>query len=297
MYNKLIENLNDLYYFYVVSKEKSFTNAAKTLFVSQPAVTKRIKNLEKRLNVKLIARCGNRISLTEIGELIFKRLEKIFEEIKKIDQDLSVLKNVKISQTLKIGATPSYSKYLLPKFLETFFKIYPNIKIFLYSESSEQLIKLLLANRIDIAIMAKWKNFNFPGYNIFKFREEEIVLVCGSKNPVNERFIDFEDLKKFKFIMRDNSSGTRKFILHELEKRDIELPIIMEAENSELIKILLKENDYFSFLARTTVENELKSGELKEIHLPEKFKVDILLISRTNISKDIINFIQTLSIF
>ncbi len=294
MSNKLLENLNDLNYFYIVAKEQSFSKAAKTLFVSQPAVTKRIKNLEKRIGITLIKRKGSTIELTEIGEIIYNKLDNVFNSLKELDDEIKFLKNIGLAKNIRIGSTPSYSEYLMPKILKNFSKIYPEIKIELFSESSEQLVKMISENKLDIAIIALWKRLNLKDFKFYHFRKEEIVFVCRCNHPLSEHVISFDELEKIELIIRDRSSGTRKYIEEKLTQRGIKLNIKMEAENYRLIKEYLKESDAISFLAKTTVEKELKNGELNQIYLPEKFFIDIGIIASKNTCPEMDKFVEIL---
>jgi len=294
MYNRLLDNLNDLNYFYIVAKEKSFSKAAKTLFVSQPAVTKRIKNLEKRIGITLIKRKGSFIELTEIGEIIFNKLDNVFNSLKELDNEIKFLKDIGLAKNIRIGSTPSYSEYLMPKILKNFSKIYPDIKIELFSESSEQLVRMISENKLDIAIIALWKRLNLKDFKFYHFRKEEIVFVCRCNHPLSEHVISFDELEKIELIIRDRSSGTRKYIEEKLTQRGIKLNIKMEAENYRLIKEYLKESDAISFLAKTTVEKELKNGELNQIYLPEKFFIDIGIIANKNTCPEMDKFVEIL---
>ncbi len=282
MFKKFIENLNDLHFFYVVAKEKSFSAAAKTLFVSQPAVTKRIKNLENRLEISLIRRKHNTIELTEFGEIIYKKLEKIFDELKILDNEIKLLKNIDKASKIRIGTTPSYSEYLMPKIIKKFSKIYPNIKISLFSDSSEQLIDMISQNKLDIALIALWKKLNLRNFKFYPFRKEEIVFICNNNHPFANHIVSFDELANMEFIIRDQSSGTRKYIEDKLKKRGIHLNIKIEVKNYKLIKELVKEGEGISFLTKTTVHQELKNNELSQIFLPEKFIIDIGIIASQN---------------
>ena len=297
MLAKIIESLNDLHYFYVVANEKSFTKAAKTLFVSQPAVTKRIKNLENRLGFTLIKREKNVIELTEYGKIVYKRLNRLFEELKRLDEDLKILKRTDVVREVSIGSPPSYSEYLLPDIIRKFTILYPKLKIKLYSDSSENLINLVLNNKIDLAIIALWKRLNVSQFNFYPLKKEEIVFVCSKNHPFAEHLISFEELKNAEFIIRDPSSGTRKFIEEKLKSRGIKLNIKMEAENYSLIKNLVKNSNAVSFLAKTTVNNELKEGILKQFYLPEKFEIDIGIITNKNTCPELKSFIEILQTF
>ncbi len=294
MFKKFIENLNDLYYFYVVAKEKSFSKAAKTLFVSQPAVTKRIKNLESRLELSLFKREHSHIELTEIGQIIYKHLDNLINNLRQLEDEISALKNIKYAKNIRIGTTPSYSEYLMPEIIKKFSKIYPNIKITHFSDSSKQLIEMLSEKKLDIAIIALWKKLNLKDFKFYPFRKEEIVFVCNKNHPLAEHVVSFDDITKEEFIVRDASSGTRNYIEEKLKKKGIILDIKIEVKNYQLIKELLKQRNALSFLTRTTVKKELETGELKQVILPEQFFIDIGIIANKNTCPEMDKFVEIL---
>ena len=294
MFKKFIENLNDLHFFYVVAKEKSFSAAAKTLFVSQPAVTKRIKNLENRLGFSLIKRKQNSLELTELGEIIYKKLENIFNELRILDNEIKFLRNIDKATKIRIGSTPSYSEYLMPKIIKNFSKIYPNIKISLFSDSSEQLIEMISQNQLDIALIALWKKLNLKDFKFYSFRKEEIIFICNNNHPYANHVISFDELSKMEFIIRDQSSGTRKYIEDKLDKRGIHLNVKIEVKNYKLIKELVKEGEGISFLTKTTVQQELENKELSQIFLPEKFFIDVGIIANKNTCPELDKLVEIL---
>ena len=114
--------------FYSVAKNLSFTKASQELFVSQPAVTKHVRELESLYQVRLFDRLGNKISLTEAGRVLLEHCERILQEYRKLEFDMHLLKNEYVGQ-LRLGASTTIAQYVLPPILARFTEKYPQIEV------------------------------------------------------------------------------------------------------------------------------------------------------------------------
>src|SRR5690554_1094718 len=118
--------------FLAVAENLSFSKAANELFISQPAVTKHIKELESKLNSTLFDRKGNKIYLTKSGEITYGYLKKILHQYEELEFELGRMNNL-FKGTLRIGASSTISQYLLPQVIAEFHKRYPEIELFVYN--------------------------------------------------------------------------------------------------------------------------------------------------------------------
>ena len=138
--------------FLSVAKNLSFTKASQELFVSQPAITKHIQELETCYQVRLFDRQGNKISLTEAGKLLQEHSEKILEDYKRLEYEMHLLHNEYIGD-LKLGASTTISQYVLPPLLANFIAKFPQVNLSLLNGNSREIEAALQEHRIDLGLV------------------------------------------------------------------------------------------------------------------------------------------------
>jgi len=138
--------------FSAVAKKLSFTKAAEELFISQPAVTKHIKELEEQLGVALFTRHGGNISLTQAGQIVLKYAERIFDTYTALGNELAQLSD-SAKGTLRIGASMTVTQYVLPNILALFKQRYPAIQVAFITGNSEFIEQQVTSHKVDIAIV------------------------------------------------------------------------------------------------------------------------------------------------
>ncbi len=259
--------------FYIVAKRLNFTKAANELFITQPAVSKHIHEIETFYRVKLFERNGTRIKLTQAGILLLKQTENLINIYRNIDFELAALsKNVK--GTFKIGASTTVSQYFLPKYLASFKQQFPDVKISLTSNNTEHIENLLTENKIDLGIVEGQSKRKYIKY--ISFVKDEIVLCTRTANPtIKKTVINLDDLYKLPIVVREPGSGSLEVIAAALKKAGVDfsqLNIDMVLENIASIKSYLLNSNSFAFLSVHAVYKELKAGELKIIDVK---KLDI----------------------
>lgn len=249
--------------FFTVANRLSFTKAAKELFITQPAISKHIQELEEQYKIKFFERNGSKISLTNAGELLLKHTKNIFEVYREIDFDMSALINQQRG-LLRLGASTTISQYIIPPLLARFHQKLQEIKVNLLNGNTEQIEKALLNKEIEIGIVeGQSKN---QSIKYIEFLKDELVLVCSSKNPlINKEQLSQEDLKSMRFVMREQGSGTLEVIEYALKPFEINLShltIEMQLGSTESIKSYLMNSDCVAFISIHAIEKELKNNEL-----------------------------------
>ena len=249
--------------FFTVANRLSFTKAATELFITQPAVSKHIQELEEQYKIKLFDRNGSKISLTKAGELLLNHTKNIFEIYREIDFDLSALINQQ-QGTLRLGASTTISHYIIPPLLARFHQKLKDIKVSLLNGNTEQIEKALLNKEIEIGIVEGQSKNQSIKYS--EFLKDELVLVCNNSNPlINKEQITLEELKSLRFITREQGSGTLEVIEHALKPFGInlsQLTIEMQLGSTESIKSYLMNSDCVAFISIHAIEKELKNNEL-----------------------------------
>ncbi len=258
-------NFNQLRAFYHAGKSQHFTQAAKELFISQPAVTAQIKSLENMFNLTLFRRKGRKLYLTSEGRILFEQVSKIFEYEKTIEKTIKDMRNLSVGM-LRIGTTKTYARHLMPSLLSYFFKVHPEIKITVNEGSAQEMILDLLEFRNDVAVMSKViarEELTFT-----PFRREPIVLILSPAHRLAASgWITFEQLANEPIIMKEPGSGTRKEVEALFETHGRVPHILMESGNIELIKQLAMQGKGLSFLVNSAVAEEISAGKLAKLQL------------------------------
>ncbi len=248
--------------FFTVAKRLNFTKASEELYITQPAVTKHIKEIEHYFKVKLFDRNGTKIKLTPAGETLLQYAEQVFAIYQNMEFDLNAFTQNK-SGTLIIGASTTAAQYLLPPMLAAFHHKFDNIEVQLITGNTEQIEQALQNKNIDLGII-EGKSRN----KIFKytpFVKDELVLVGKSGHPLSKKSsVKVEDLIKYSFLLREPGSGTLEVIAHALKQSGIkisDLNLEMQLDSSESIKMYLLNSEALAFLSIYSIFKELKNNE------------------------------------
>jgi len=284
--------------FSTVALRLNFTKAATELYISQPAVSKHIQELEETYKTKLFERNGSKIALTPAGEILLKHTKNIFEIYREIDFDMSSFINER-QGLLRLGASTTISQYIISPVLARFHQKQKDIKVNLLNGNTEQIENALINKEIEIGIVeGQSKN---QSIKYIPFLKDELVLVCNTNNSfVKQNKISLEDLKAMKFITRERGSGTLEVIEYALKQVDFklsDLQIEMQLGSTESIKSYLLNSDCFAFMSIHAVSNELKNNELIVLDVEnlsiERFFYIITLVGKSDSLSEL--FIQNLS--
>lgn len=252
--------------FYTVARRLNFTKAAEELLISQPAVTKHIKELESQFNLALFDRRGNKVLLSPAGEVLLRHTEAIQEIYRQIEFDLNQL-NQTFKGVLHVGSSTSITQYILPPLLARFHSIHQDVKVELLSGNTEQIEQALLHKKIEMGVIEGKSKRREIQYT--PFLKDEIVLVCSSKNPLAKKEeIRPEELKKIPLLLREPGSGTLEVIADALKQKGIrlaDLSVEMQLGSTEAIKSYLQHSDCMAFLSLHAIPRELENGTLKII--------------------------------
>ena len=284
--------------FYTVANRLSFTKAANELFITQPAVSKHIQELEEYYKIKLFNRNGSKIALTVAGDVLLKHTKHIFEVYREIEFDMSTLINQR-SGLLRLGASTTISQYIIPPLLARFHQKMQDVKVSLINGNTEQIEHALVQQEIELGIVEGQSKNKLIKYT--PFLKDELVLVCNSLNPLLKRDeIEVEELKKMRFLIREQGSGTLEVIEHGLKPFDIkgsDLAIEMQLGSTESIKSYLLNSDCVAFMSIHALQKELQNNELAILDIKdvviERFFYVITLQGKTDSLSEL--FIQNIS--
>lgn len=255
--------------FLTVCKTMNFTAAARELHITQPAVSQHIHYLEAFYQTVLFAYHNKQLSLTASGELLRKYLMTMKND------EQAILNEIKSSNSgiasISIGVTMTIGEYAVVDKLASFLIRHPETNIHLHYGNTSQLLKLLDAGQISLAIVEG--NYPKENYAHKKYSTEDYIAVCAachtfqSENPSNIHSLISERL-----LVREPGSGTRNILEENLLARGFQLSDFIHytvVENMHTIIELLKKDCGISFMYKIAVLEELQKGTLKEIHLED----------------------------
>ncbi|MBT2615931.1 MULTISPECIES: LysR family transcriptional regulator [unclassified Bacillus (in: firmicutes)] len=259
--------LENLKMFCLVVDEGSISQAARLSFLSQPAVTRQIHQLENYYNTLLFDREEGRLRVTEAGKLLYpfaKAIVNDFNHSKEVIQQSTG----KYNANLIVGASLTIGEYLLPSLLGRFKKQQPEIKVTLTIKNTPRVLEDLSNDVIDLALVEGLvENTDFI---VDKFAEDELILVCPSDHPWKDRKeIQLEELGNERMIWRESISGTRLIVENMLREHGVldKIESYMEIGSTQAIKSAVEAGLGISILPRLTVARELEQGFLREVDI------------------------------
>lgn len=252
-------NLNHLNLFYHVAMYKSFTTAAEKLFLTQPGISKQIKDLENYYSCKLFERVGKKIFLTNAGEILFEATKSSFNILDSALQKIDDLNSNK-SGNIKIlsGYTPGI--HLLPDSIFKFRELYSNITIHYDISTSSQVLDSLINNSIDLGITAMEGDSRIVS---IPFLDDEMILVVPINHSLsNKKIIKLEDLYKHDILLTKKGSATRQLADNMNHKFHLELNIIEFGSPFAIIKSIESGNG-ISIMSKFEVEKEANKSRIQ----------------------------------
>jgi len=249
--------------FYLV-EERSFSRAAKRMFLTQPSLSKHIKNLEDVVDTKIINRQNTGVSLTPEGEVLYGYAKKILKLRSEAGEKVSRISE-NASGNVSVSASTIPATYILPQVLKNFSISYPNIKIHIQTTDSEETLEMILDNRYEIGFIGKQSlNRKLISEPLW---DDCLILVVPKNHPWSkESFVTFESLCKEPFIMRERGSGTRDvledYVLKNTGRRLAQFNVVCEMGSSEAVKEAVMVGLGVSILSIHAVKREIAKGDL-----------------------------------
>lgn len=285
--------------FYTAAREKNISRAAKLLYISQPAVSKAISNLEKSLGVTLFHRSSKGVRLTEEGEFLYSHVQTAFQALEGAEEHLHRINQLEIGH-LHLGTSNTLCKYVLLPYLKEFVELHPNIHVSISCQSSDQTIELLKNGAIDIGLVGAPDT---PGplrfESLMEIQDIFVASVSYLENlnhraPDNVHF-PFHDAT---IMLLDEENMSRKHIDTYLTEHHIHPHNMIEVTSMDLLIDFAKISLGIACVIENFVESELKNQELKEIPLRvpiPKRQVGFACLDSTaksNAAKEFIQFVK-----
>ena len=274
----MITDLNLLRVFYHVAKTEQISKAAEILNVSQPAISQHIKTLEDQIGFKLFSRSKKGVKLTQDAEEIFAYCKNIFAQVESINHTLQNISSLDTG-ILRIGASDTICKYYLIDKLKTFEELYPKIRYRVTNCTTTESLTLLKNNDVDIAFVhtpVTNQNFTFrPCLTL------EDYFVC-SKDFDCSQIKELSDLTKYRTLLLEKSSHSRKSLDSNLLRYNVELRPKFELASLDLLIEFAKKNMGIICVSKQYIKTELEAQELKIIPLKEKLDLRSISLAFDN---------------
>lgn len=252
-----------------IAAEGSFKRAADTLYISQPAVSLQVQNLERQMSVPLFDRGGRRAQLTEAGQLLLNYGEKILTLCQETCRAIEDLQNLQ-GGTLIVGASQTTGTYLLPRMIGTFREKYADVSVQLQVHSTRRTAWAVANGQVDLAIIGGEVPAELQDVlDVYRYADDELALILPADHDLAQAgTLPKEDLYKLSFITLDSQSTIRKVIDQVLDRYGIDpkrLKIEMELNSIEAIKNAVQAGLGAAFVSVTAIEKELQMATLRRV--------------------------------
>jgi DNA-binding transcriptional LysR family regulator len=263
-------DIYELNIFLAAAETENFSEAARQLSLTQPAVSMQIRSLEKKLGVPLFYRSGRSLVLTEQGKVLTSLARDMVNHAIQIEEEIESLKGEVVGH-LKIGCSTSTGKYFLPHLAARFRRRYPAVQMTIYNHSRDVVIDELCEGAVQLAVVSALPTCKDVEYRHF-FTDHVVLIVPCSHSWATRDIVTLDELRKANFILRDQLSGTREEVELTLEEAGLsvnDLNVVMEIGNSEAISMAVEEGIGVAFVSRTVARRGIELGKIKEVKVSE----------------------------
>jgi len=261
-------SLHEITVFNAVAQSASFSQAARRLHLSQPAVSQAIHNLEAQFGTRLFERRDHAIRLTQAGEALLPAARELAGASRMVLDTMNRVERL-VAGELVIGCSTTAGKYVLPSLLTAFQRQYPEVRIRLDIQSKEDVLARLLDRQLSLGVMSRVSDQ--PELEFHPFFEDHISLIVPANHPwaAYGRALP-SDLTDQPMIMREPGSGTRAALAEALAQHSLTsdmLDVVMQVSNAEAIEIAVEEGIGIAFISEMAAEHGLALGRVKRVEV------------------------------
>lgn len=258
-------NLHHLRVFAAVAEQRGFSRAAAALHISQPAVSKAVRQLERRIGVPLLERAGRGSRLTAAGEQLAARARELFAVETVAEEELRALRGLEAG-SLRVGASTTVATYLLPPILARFHDAHPAIVLRVVSANTRAITRALLERRLDVALVEG--PVEHPRIRARRWRSDELVLIAPPDHRLaSRRNVDAHELATERFVVREPGSGTRVVAERALAKSGVRPAVGLQLGSTEAVKQAVAAGLGLAIVSRYAAEDQLALGSVALVRL------------------------------
>lgn len=289
------QNLSSYRIFYTVANTGNISKAAKELYISQPAISKSIQKLEESVGCKLFSRNSRGVVLTDEGKLLYEHVSEAFETLTMGEEKLKRSIELGVGH-LKIGVSSTLCKYLLLPYLKEFIRQNPHISISISCQSTNDTLKLLEDNKIDIGLIGKPENLKNIHFDFLEEIEDIFVAAKDYLRNLKARGIQKDHiLQSSTLMLLDKNNMTRQYIDDYLQENQIIIKDSIDISDMDLLIDFARIGVGVACVIKNFVQEDLENGTLVEIPLGfpiHKREVGFAYKTTTKPSKSLAEFIH-----
>jgi DNA-binding transcriptional LysR family regulator len=260
-------DLDRLRIFQAVAETGSFTRAAERVHLTQPGISKHIKQMEEHLGVPLFDRLGRNAALTQPGEILLEATQEVMATVEAAEERIHDLTGMRAGR-LRLGASFPIALYILPGVLAAYRERYPAIELSLQISTSEDIEAEVLANRLDIGLVSS--EVHDPRLLARQFMGDELVVIVPENHKWSKRRrIKPRDLLSETYVVAARGAGARAIVEERLQAKGIVLQNLLDFVNPEGVKHAVEAGLGISIQPRTIVQREVAAGSLKALRLAD----------------------------
>lgn len=261
-------NVHQLHIFYTVAERGSFSAAALTLHMTQPAVTMQIQALEERFGTKLLKRTTKKLELTEAGHRLLPQARKAVELMR--DTDVLMIKYIAdLKGRLQFAASLTIGEYVLPRLLGSFLRRFPEVSVNMKVMNTTEIIEAVAHQGVDFGIIEA--PCEVSGFDVEAVMNDELMLVTPTDHPFALRDeVTLEEVLREPMVLREKGSGTRQIMEEELLRHGVseaQLRVVSEFGSTGAVKSAVEAGMGLSILSVWTIKHEVALGLLKPVRI------------------------------
>lgn len=289
------QNLSSYRIFYTVANTGNISKAAKELYISQPAISKSIQKLEESVGCKLFSRSSRGVVLTDEGRLLYEHVSEAFETLTLGEEKLKRSIELGVGH-LKIGVSSTLCKYILLPYLKEFIRQNPHISISISCQSTNDTLKLLEENKIDIGLIGKPNNLKNIRFDFVEEIEDIFVAAKDYLRNLMARGVQKDHiLQSSTLMLLDKNNMTRQYIDDYLQENQIAIKDSIDISDMDLLIDFARIGVGVACVIRNFVKTDLETGTLVEIPLGfpiHKREVGFAYKTTSKPSKSLAEFIR-----
>jgi len=290
--------LDQLKAFHTVVQNGGFERAAEFLHLSQPAISIRVRQLEKELGIELFDRLGRRARLTDAGRIVEDHTARLMIVLSEMTLAIDELKGSRRGQ-LRCGAATTIAVHLVPKTLVRFKRRFPNVEVDIMVGRTADIERKMLDGQLDVGLIAGTVS-NPSILKTFHFLTDEFVLITPSDHSLTkQRSVSLREIANLPLILREKGSAPRRIIDESFRAAGLPYRCVMQIETAEALKKAVAEGLGCSIASRCSIQTEIKAGILaysRIAHAPMKREFRVILHKDKSLSGPLKSFLNVLKI-
>lgn len=263
-------NIHEMNVFLTAAETQNFSEAARQLHMTQPAVSMQIQSLEQRLGVKLFERSGRRIQLSEAGETLMPMARDLVSMSLRVEEAIKSFGGDVVGH-LRIGCSTTAGKYILPQLVARFRHMHPGVQVTVHNAGRGRVMDMLCDGLTHISVISSLVSCREAEFQ--PFFTDRVVLIVPVDHPWASRStIKPQDLAEVDFILRGGTAGTHQVMREGLLEHSIhldDLKTVMELGNAEAIEMAVEEGIGVSFVSRLVAQRGVEMGRIKILEVEE----------------------------